>query len=103
MGCSFERKNGIKINNAFQTIFDKSNTKPNKIWVDKSKEFYNRSTKTWLQDNNIEMFSTHNIGKSVVAEKFIRTLKNKINKYMTSKSKNMHIDKLDNMADKYNT
>ena len=48
------------------------------------------------------MFSTHNVGKSVVADKFIGTLKNKINKYMTSKSKNMHIDKLDNIADKYN-
>ena len=39
---------------------------------------------SWLQDNNIEMYSTHNEGKSVVAERFIRTLKNKIYKYMTS-------------------
>ena len=37
----------------------------------------------WLQDNNIEMYSTHNNGKSFVAERFIRTLKNKINTYMT--------------------
>ena len=43
--------------------------------------------KSWLQDSDIEMYSTHNEGKSVVAEKFIRTLKIKIYKYMTSISK----------------
>ena len=48
------------------------------------------------------MYSTHNEGKSVVAERFIRTLKNKVYKYMTSISKNVYIDKLDNMVDKYN-
>ena len=50
---------------------------------------------SWLQDNNIEMHSTHNEGKSVVAERFIRTLKTKIYKYITSTSKNEYIDKLD--------
>ena len=43
-----------------------------------------RSMKSWLEENNTEMYSTHNEGESVVAEKFIRTLKNKIYKYMTS-------------------
>ena len=61
--------------------------KPNKILVDKISEFYNNSFKKWLQDNDIEMYSTHNEGKSVIAERFIRTLKNKIYKYMTSISK----------------
>ena len=51
--------------------------------------------KSWLEKNDIEMYSTHNKGESVVAERFIRTLKNKINKYMTSVSKNVYIDKLD--------
>ena len=46
-------------------------------------------------DTEIEMDSTHNKGKSVVAERFIRALKNKIYKYMTSISKNLHIDKSD--------
>ena len=45
--------------------------------------------KSWLQDNSIEMYSTYNEGKSVVAERFIRTLKNKIYKHMTSTSKNV--------------
>ena len=63
------------ITNAFQKILDESKCKPNKICVDKSSEFYNRSMKSWLQGNDIEMFSKHNEGKSVVAERFIRTLK----------------------------
>ena len=47
------------------------------------------------------MYSTHNEGKYVVAERFIRNLKNKIYKYITSKSKNMYIDKLDDIVEKY--
>ena len=69
-------KKGITITNAFQIILDESNSKPNKIWVDKGSEFYNRSVKSWLQDN-IEMYSIYNEGKSGLAERFIRTLKNK--------------------------
>ena len=52
--------------------------------------------------NVIEMYSIHNKGKSVVADRFIRTLKNKIYKYMTSISKNVYIDKLDDIVNKYN-
>ena len=54
--------------------------------------------KSWLEKNSIEMYSIHNKGKFVVAEKFIRTLKNKIHKYMTSISKNVYIDKLDEIV-----
>ena len=79
-----------------------SNRKPNKIWVNKGSEFYNNSFKKWLKDNDIEMNSIHNKGKSVVAEKFIETSKNKIYKYMTSISKNVYIDKLDDIVDEYN-
>ena len=49
-----------------------------KKWVDKGSEFYNNSFKSFLKINNIEMYSTYNEGKSVVAKRFIRTLKNKI-------------------------
>ena len=77
-------------------------SKPSKIWVDKENEFYNRSFKKWLKDNDIEMYSINNEGKSVVAERFIRTLKTKIFKYMTSVSKNVYIDKLDDMVNEYN-
>ena len=95
-------RKSITITNAFQKILDESNRKPNKIWVDKGSQFYNRSMKSWLQDNNIEMYSTHNKGRSVVAERFIRFLKNKIYKYMTSISKNVYIDNLDDIVNKYN-
>ena len=57
--------------------------------------------KSWLQDNDVETYSTHNEGKSVVAERFIRALKNKIYKCMTSISKNVYIDKLDEIINKY--
>ena len=73
--------------NAFKKII--SNRKPNNIWVDQGSEFYNKSFKDFLKINNIEMYSTYNEGKSVVAERFIRTLKNKIFKDMTAISKNV--------------
>ena len=48
------------------------------------------SMKQWLHDNNIDLYSRHNKGKSFVAKRFIRTLKNKIYNYMTAVSKNVH-------------
>ena len=93
---------GVSIVNAFQSILRKSNRKPNKIWVDKGSEFHNRSVKSWLEKNDIEMYSTHNEGKSVVAGRFIRTIKNNIYKHMTSISENVYIDKLDDIVNEYN-
>ena len=56
----------------------------------------------WLEKNDVEIYSTRNEAKSVIAERFIRTLKNKIYKYMISVSKNVYVDKLDNVVNKYN-
>ena len=97
-----KNKKGIIITNAFQKFFNESNRKQIKIWVDKGSGFYKRSMKSFLQDNNKEMYSIQNEGKSVVAERFIRTLKNNICKYMTLISKNVYIDKLDDIVNKYN-
>ena len=58
--------------------FKKSNRKANKIWVDQGSEFYSNVFQKFLKDNGISMYSTYNEGKSVVPERFIRTLKNKI-------------------------
>ena len=58
--------------------------------------------KSFLQNNNIEVYSTHNEGKSVITERIIRTLKNKIYKYKTSILKNVYIDKLDEIVNKNN-
>ena len=63
--------------NAFQKTLNDLKRKPNKIWADKRIEFYNRSMKSWLDKSNIEMYSISNEGKSVVAERFIGTLKKK--------------------------
>ena len=78
------------------------NQTTNKIWVDKRSEFYNRPMKSWLERNNIGMYSMHNKEKYITAERFIRTLKNKIHKCMTLISKNVYIDKSDNIVNKYN-
>ena len=85
-------KKGISIVNAFNNIIKQSNRKPNKIWVDQGGEFYNRVFKKWLSDNDIIMYSTFNECKSVVAERFIRTLKNKLYKHMTVTGKNVYYD-----------
>ena len=68
---SSKDKKGATITNAFQKILNSSKRKPNKIWVDQGSEFYNNVFKKWLKNNGISMYSTHNEGKSVVAERFI--------------------------------
>ena len=68
----------MTVTNAFQkccmchSSMDEPGRKPNKIWLGQGSEFYNRSIKSWLHDNKIEMYSSHNEWKSVVAERFIR-------------------------------
>ena len=79
-------KRGISIVDAFQKIISKGR-KPNKIWIDQSGEFYNNLFKRFSKINNMLMYSTYNEGKSVVAERFIRILKNKIFKHVTAISK----------------
>ena len=80
-------KKSIAITNAFQKNLKASNRKLNKLWVDKPTEFYNRSMKSLLEKNYIEIYSMHNEGISVVAERFIRTFKNRSHMYLTSISK----------------
>ena len=98
MGCSFESKKGITITNTFQNIIKESNRISNKIQVDKGSEFHNISFKKWLKENDIKIYSIHNEGKFVVAERFIRTRKTKIYKYMISMLKNMYIDIVDDIV-----
>ena len=97
-----ENKKGETIVEGFEKILDDSNSKPNKIWVDHGSEFYNNKFKSYLKENNIEMYSTFNEGKSVVAERFIKTLKNKIYKHMTTIGKNVYIDVLHDIVKQYN-
>ena len=101
-------KKGTSIVSAFENIISeggeaepKQRRKPNKIWVDQESGFYNNAFKDFLKINNIEMYSRYNEGKSAVAERFIRTLKNRIFKHVTAISKNVYFDVLDDIVDKY--
>ena len=73
----------------FNKILGESGRKPNKIWAGEGSEFYNKSTKSCLQDNDREMYSTYNEVESVVPERLVRTLKFKVYIYMTLASKNV--------------
>ena len=95
-------KKGIIIVNASNKIIKQSERKPNKIWVGQEGEFYKNVFKKWLSDNDIIMNSTYNEGKSVVAERFIRALKNKLYTHMTVTGKNVYYDVLDDVVNKYN-
>ena len=66
--------------NAFIELVNKSNQKLNKLWVDQGREFNNKLMQEWLDNNDILMYAVHNEGNSVIAERFIKTLKSKIYK-----------------------
>ena len=95
-------KKRSSIVNAFKKIQNDSNRKPNKIWTDQGSGFYNNSFRHFLKINNIEMNLRYNEGKSVAAERFIRTIKTKIYNHMTAISKNIFYDALDDIVSKYN-
>ena len=98
---SLKDKTGTITVNAFKKIIS-NGRKPNKIWVHQGRKFYNNPFKSLLKINNTEMYSTYKERKSVVAERFIRTLENKIFKHMTAISKNVDFDVLDYAVNKYN-
>ena len=93
-------KKGTSIVNPFKNIISKR--KANKIWVDQGSELCNNNFKDFLKINNIEMYSTYSQGKSVVAKRFIRNLKNKVFKHMTAISKNVYFDVLNDIVNEYN-
>ena len=86
----------VSIIHEFQKIISKGR-KPSKTWFVQGSEFYDNSFKDFLKIDNIETYSTNNEGKSVVAERFITTIKNKIFKHMTAISKNVSFDVLDDV------
>ena len=86
----------------FQIVLNSSGRKPNKIWVDHGKKIYNYKFRSFLKENDIEMYSTFNEGKSVVAERFIKALKNEIYKHMSTIGKNVYFIVLDDIVKKYN-
>ena len=88
--------------NAFHSILDNSNRKPNKIWVDQGSEFYNNSFKKWLKDNNIKMCIQHTMKESLFLLKdLLEHWKIRITN-IWQLSKNVYFDVLDDIVDKYN-
>ena len=71
-------KKGKTVLNAFIEIVNESNHKPNKLWVDQGRKFYDKFTQEWLENNDTLIYSTHNEGKLVIAERFIKIQKSKI-------------------------
>ena len=73
-------KTGLATAKALEDVFN-TGDKPGKLWVDEGKEFYNSNVKKLLTDNNIEIYSTHNTPKSCIAERFIRTIRRKVEEF----------------------
>ena len=94
-------KKGKTVLNAFIEILNESNRKPNKLWVDQGREFYNKLIQEWLKNNDVLMYSTHNEGKSAIAERFIKTLKTKIYKKMTANDSNFYLPYMNKLVDQY--
>ena len=88
-------KTGKSVASALKTIFEER--KPEKMWVDKGKEFYNKDVK-----DLIELYSTENEEKSSVVERWIRTMKEKIWKYFTANSTNVYMNVLSDLVKEYN-
>ena len=97
-----KNKNSKSILNAFKNIIDKSNRKPNRLWVDQGKEFYNKDMKKYLEENKIKIYSTYGENKATIIERFNRTLKNMMWRYFTTKNTRKWIDVIDKLINKYN-
>jgi hypothetical protein len=88
--------------NAFKEIVKESGRIPKHIWVDRGLEFYNKYMTEWLKENNIIRYSTYSEHKSVVVERFNRTLKEMMWKRFTAENTRNWIDMLDGLMYKYN-
>ena len=95
-------KKGSSITTAFADIIKKYKRKPEYLWVDKGSEFYNKTFKEWLLQNDIELYSTFNEGKAVVIERFNRTLKSRMYKQFTIQNNTIWCNIIDKLVDEYN-
>ena len=95
-------KKGKTVFNACIEIVSESNRIPNKLWVDQGREFYIKLMQEWLDNNDILMYSTHDEGKSVIAERIIKTFKAKTYKKMTTNDGKSYLSYLNKLGDEYN-
>ena len=94
-------KTGQEITTAFRKIT--SRRKPKMLWVDKGTEFYNRTFRRWLDEQDIHLYSTENEGKAVVVERFNRTLKSHMWRYFSANSTHVYVDVLSDLVERYNS
>ena len=92
-----DKKGKTVLSVSFIDIVDESSRKPNKSWVDQGREFYNKLMQEWSRNNGILMYCTHNEDKSVIAERFIKTLKSKIYKKMTANNSKSYLPYLNKL------
>ena len=90
-------KKGETIVNALKEIFKESGRRPAKLWTDKGREFFNKDVR-----DLVELYATENEEKSSIAERWIRTMKEKMFKYFTDNNTNKYIDVLPNLVEDYN-
>ena len=94
-------KTGREVANALKLIFEKN--KPKKLWVDRGREYYNKDVLGLLENNGIEIYSTHDDEKCSVIERWNRTLKTQLWKYFSANGTYKYTDILQALIDKYNT
>ena len=86
----------------FIKIVNESKRKPNKLWVDQEKEFYNNPMQKYFDDNDILIYSIYNKSTSIVAERFIRTFNSKIYQKTTVNNSKCYLSYLNKLVDEYN-
>ena len=94
-------KKGETVAEAFKSIFKKGR-KPQHLWVDKGKEFYNKHVKDLLEKHNVQMYSTENEEKSSVCERWNRTIKTKMWKQFTVQGDTQYLEMLPKILKQYN-
>ena len=97
-----KNKNANTVYNAFKYIIDETGYKPNFLWTDEGKEFYNDKLDRYLKENQIKLYSTYGENKSVIVERFNQNIKGKIYKMFTRNGNHQWIDILNNLVDQYN-
>ena len=96
-----KRKTGNEVTQAFKQLFKKA--VPKYIQSDKGQEFLNKSTQSLFKEHNIKWYNTENELKSVIVERFNRSLRDLIGKYLTAQNTKRWIDVLDSLIHNYNT
>ena len=95
-------KTGTAISTAFEKVIKTSKCVPSKLWLDKGKEFYNKTLQQLLKKVGIPMYSTENEGNPSVVERWKRTIKRHMWKYFTTNNTHKYIDILSEFVKKYN-